>query len=311
MIWDNADFQKAYRERLRHVHSSGDAEAHAQAMAFQAEAAKAGGSTGEHFNQRAGAAAAAMLSGYVRSAMDAFDQTLAAVEAELVDADLSALRASLELEIARRAKLLPAALRDFNKPAAPPALMRAILQEAPVKARQLLAERVTAARDRVRTCVQTRELPERAIFISHDVRDAALADALRLAIPAAFGSDVAVYASSDLESLRAGRGGFERVLTQLKKNRMTLSLLTQHSIADPLFWWTLGVAQGEGKPAFALRTAGVSDETALPLRPEQVIHLAQRDEIVRLLRVIQTELRRRGNDFAELDLEDLLRESAR
>jgi hypothetical protein len=280
-------------------------------MAFQAEAAKAGGSTGEHFNQRAGAAAAAMLSGYVRSAMDAFDQTLAAVEAELVDADLSALRASLELEIARRAKLLPAALRDFNKPAAPPALMRAILQEAPVKARQLLAERVTAARDRVRTCVQTRELPERAIFISHDVRDAALADALRLAIPAAFGSDVAVYASSDLESLRAGRGGFERVLTQLKKNRMTLSLLTPHSIADPLFWWTLGVAQGEGKPAFALRTAGVSDETALPLRPEQVIHLAQRDEIVRLLRVIQTELRRRGNDFAELDLEDLLRESAR
>jgi hypothetical protein len=311
MIWDNADFQKAYRERLRHVHSSGDAEAHAQAMAFQAEAAKAGGSSGDHFNQRAGAAAAAMLSGYVRNAMDAFDQTLAAIEAELVDADLSALRASLELEIARRAKLLPAALRDFNKPAAPAALMRAIIQEAPAKARQLLAERVTAARDRVRTCVQARELPDRAIFVSHDVRDAALADALRLAIHAAIGSDVAVYTSSDLESMWAGRGGFERVLTQLKKNRMTLSLVTAHSSGDPLIWWTLGVGQGEGKPAFALRTSGVSDDAALPLRPEQVIHLAQRDEIVRLLRAIQTELRRRGNDFSELDLEDLLRESAR
>jgi hypothetical protein len=310
MIWDDADFQKAFRERLRHAQASGDAEAQAQAMAFQAEAAKAGGSSGEHFNRRAGAAAAAMLSGYVRGAMDAFDQTLAAVEADLMDADLNALRASLELEIARRAKLLPAALRDFTRPAAPPALMREILQQAPVKARQLLAERVSAARDRVRTCVQARELPDRAIFISHDVRDAALADALRLAIAAALGNDVPVCASSDLESMWTGRDGFARVLTQLKKNRITLSLLTQHSSGDPLLWWTLGVAQGEGKPAFALRTPGVNGDAALPFRPEQVIHLAQREEIIRLLRAIQTELRRRGTDFLELDLEDLLRSAA-
>ena len=111
--------------------------------------------------------------------------------------------------------------------------------------------------------------------------------------------------------MRAGRGGFERVLAQLKKNRMTLSLFTPHSIGDPLLWWTLGVAQGEGKPAFALRAAGVSDDAALPLRPEQVIHLSQREEIVRLLRTIQTELRRRGKDVSELDLEDLLRKAAR
>jgi hypothetical protein len=310
MIWDDADFQKVFRERLRHAQTSGDAEAQAQAMAFQAEAARAGGSSGEHFTQRAGAAAAAMLSGYVRSAMEAFDQSLAAVEAELVDADLSSLRASLELEIARRAKLLPAALRDFTRPAAPPALMRAILQQAPVNARQLLAERVSAARDRVRTCVQARELPDRAIFISHDVRDAELADALRLAIPAAIGNDVAVYTASDLESMRSGRDGFARVLAQLKKNRMTLLLLTPHAIGDPLLWWTLGIAQGEGKPAIALRTAGVSGDAVLPLRPDQVMHLAQREEIVRLLRAIQTELRRKGTDFSELDLEDLLRKAA-
>src|SRR4029077_18917201 len=190
MIWDDADFQRAYRERLRHVQTSGDAEVQAQAMAFQAEAAKAGGSSGDHFTQRAGAAAAAMLSGYVRNAMDAFDQTLAAVEAELEDADVNALRVSLEQDIARRAKLLPAALRDFTKPAAPPALFRAILEQAPVKARQLLAERVSAARDRVRTRVQARAVPDRAIFIGHDVRDAALAGALRLAISAAVGADV-------------------------------------------------------------------------------------------------------------------------
>src|SRR5882672_994930 len=110
MIWDDAEFQKAFRERLGHVQASGEAEVQAQAMAFQAETAKAGGSSGEHFTQRAGAAAA-VLSGYVRSAIDAFDQTLAAVEAELVDADVNALRASLEQEIARRAKSLPAALR--------------------------------------------------------------------------------------------------------------------------------------------------------------------------------------------------------
>ena len=111
-------------------------------------------------------------------------------------------------------------------------------------------------------------------------------------------------------SVRSGRDGFARVLIQLKKNRMTLLLLTPHAIGDPLLWWTLGIAQGEGKPVIALRTAGVRDDAALPLRPEQVIHLAQREEIVRLLRAIQTELRRRGNDFAELDLEDLLRKAA-
>jgi hypothetical protein len=311
MIWDDTDFQRAYRERLRHVQASGDAEAQAQAMAFQAEAARAGGSSGEHFTQRAGAAAAAMLSGYVRSAMDAFDQTLAAVEAELEDGDVNALRVSLEQDIARRAKALPAALRDFTKPAAPPALMRAILEQAPARARQLLAERLSAARDRVRTRVQAREVPDRAIFISHDVRDAALADALRSAISAAVGADVALCTSSDLESLRTGRDGSARMVMRLKRNRMTLSLVTPHSIGDPLLWWTLGVAEGEGKPAFALRTAAVSVDAALPLRPEQVIHLGQRDEVVRFLRAIQTELRRRGKDPVELDLEDLLREATR
>src|SRR6266850_5630444 len=154
MIWDDADFQKSYRARLAYVQTSGDAEVQAQAMAFQAESAKWGGSNGEHFTQRAGGAAAILLSGYVRGAIDAFDQTLAAVEAELVDADLNALRTSLEQEIARRAKSLPATLRDFTRPAAPPALLRAILEQAPVKARQLLAERVSAARDRVRTRVR-------------------------------------------------------------------------------------------------------------------------------------------------------------
>src|SRR5215831_17727765 len=140
MIWDDAEFQRAYRARLKCVQASGDAEVRAQAMAFQAEAAKAGGSNGEHFTQRAGTAADVLLSGYVGSAIDAFDRTLADIEAELVDADVNALRASLEQEIARRAKSLPAALRDFTKPAVPPPLLRAILEQAPVKARQLLLE---------------------------------------------------------------------------------------------------------------------------------------------------------------------------
>src|SRR6185503_20417529 len=107
MIWDDAEFQRAYRAELSSVYS-GDSEVQAQAMAFQAETAKAGGTNGEHFTRRAGAAAAALLSGYVKDAIDAFDRTLEAVEAELEDADVNALRASLEQEIARRAKALPA-----------------------------------------------------------------------------------------------------------------------------------------------------------------------------------------------------------
>jgi hypothetical protein len=303
MIWNDADFQKTYRARLRCVQTSGDAELQAQAMAFQAEAAKAGGSSGEHFTRRAGAVASILLSGYVARAIDAFDQAIAAVEAELVEADLNALRSSLEQEIARRAKSLPATLRDFTKPAAPPALLRAILEEAPVKARRLLAERISAAHDRVRAQapIVPRELPDRAVFISHHTLDAALADALRSAIRAAIGDDAALCTSSDLGD------GFPL----MRKNRMTLALLTPHSLGHPLFWWTLGVAEGAGTPLFALRAAAVSDDVALPLRAQQIIDLTRREQIVQLLRSIQMELRRRGKDLSELDLDPLLREAAR
>lgn len=309
MIWDDAAFREDYRARLRQVQASGDAEVQAQGQAFQAEAARAGGSSGDLFTKRAGAAAGATLSGYVRGALDAFDQTLAAVGAELDDADLNALRASLEQEIARRAKSLPATLRDFTKPAAPPALLRAIVEQAPMRARQLLTERLSAARDRVRTRVRAQEVLDRAIFISHHVRDAALADALKLAIAAAVGGDVALCTSSDLAGLRTGRDGSERVLAQLKKNRMTLSLITPHSIGDPSLWWTLGLAEGAGKPAFILRTVAASVDAALLLRRDQVFDLAKREDVVRLLQAIQSELRRRTKDLAELDLDDVLRET--
>jgi hypothetical protein len=309
MIWDDAAFREDYRARLRQVQASGDAEVQAQGQAFQAEAARAGGSSGDLFTQRAGAAAAATLSGYVRGALDAFDQTLAAVGAELDEADLNALRASLEQEIARRAKSLPAALREFMRPAAPPALLRAIVEQAPMRARQLLTERLSAARDRMRTHVPAREVLDRAIFISHDVRDAALADALKLAIAAAVGGDVAVCTSSDLAGLRTGRDGSERVLAQLKKNRMTLSLVTPHSIGDPSLWWTLGLAEGAGNRVFMLRTFAVSVDAAPPLRADQVFDLAQHEDVVRLLQALQSELRRRTIDLAKLDLDDVLRET--
>jgi hypothetical protein len=308
MLWDDDTFREDYRARLRHVQASGDAEVQAQAQAFQAEAARAGGSSGELFTQRAGAAAAATLSGYVRGALDAFDQALAAVGAELEEADLNALRASLDQEIARRAKSLPATLREFTKPAAPPALLRAIVEQAPRRARQLLTERLSAARDRVRTEVRACDVLDRAIFISHDVRDAALANALKLAIAAAVGGDVPVCTSSDLAGLRTGRDGFERVLAQLKKNRMTLSLVTPHSMGDPSLWWTLGLTEGAGKRAFMLRTFAVSVDAAPPLRADQVFDLAQREDVVRVLQALQSELRRRTKDLSNLDLDDVLRE---
>ncbi len=309
MIWDDAAFRDDYRARLRQVQASGDAEVQAQGQAFQAEAARAGGSSGELFTRRAGAAAAATLSGYVRGALEAFDQTLAAIGAELDEADLNALRASLEQEIARRAKSLPAALREFTKLAAPPALLRAIVEQAPMRARQLLAERLSAARDRVSTHVRAREVLDCAIFISHDVRDAALADALKLAIAAAVGGDVAVGTSSDLAGLRSGRDGSERVLAQLKKIRMTLSLVTPHSVGDPSVWWTLGLAEGAGKRAFMLRAFAVSVDAAPPLRVDQVFDVARREDLVRLLQALQSELRRRTNDLANMDLDDVLRET--
>lgn len=310
MIWDDATFREDYRARLRQVQASGDAEVSAQGQAFRVEAARACGSTGELFTQRAGAAAAATLSGYVRGALDAFDQTLATIGAELEEADLNALRASLEQEIARRAKSLPATLREFTKPAAPPALLRAIVEQAPMRARQLLRERMSAARERVSTRVRASEVLDRAIFISHDVRDSALADALKLLIGAAVGGDVPLCTSSDIAGRWTGRDGTERVIAQLRKNRMTLSLVTPHSIGDPSLWWMLGLADGAGKPALMLRTFPVSAEDAPPLRADQVFDLAQREDVVRLLQAIQSELRRRTKDLAELDLDVVLRETA-
>jgi len=51
----------------------------------------------------------------------------------------------------------------------------------------------------------------------------------------------------------------------------------------------------------------VSGDTELPLRPDQVFDIAQRGDVVRLLQAIQSELRRRTKDLAELDLDDVLR----
>jgi hypothetical protein len=188
--------------------------------------------------------------------------------------------------------------------------LRAIVEEAPMRARQLLRERLSAGRDQVRTQVRAREELDRAIFISHNIRDTARADALKLAIAAAVGGGVAVCASSDLASLGAGRDGSERVLAQLKKNRMTLCLVTPHSIGDPSLWWTLGLAEGAGKPAFMLRTLGVGVDAAPPLPADKVFDLGQRADVVRLLQAIQSELRRRTQDLAGLDLDDVLREMA-
>jgi hypothetical protein len=52
------------------------------------------------------------------------------------------------------------------------------------------------------------------------------------------------------------------------------------------------------------------DADTLPVKPTQVIDLAQHDDLVRLLQAIQGELRRRPKDPAEIDLEDVLRSRA-
>jgi hypothetical protein len=53
----------------------------------------------------------------------------------------------------------------------------------------------------------------------------------------------------------------------------------------------------------------VSVHAAPPLRADQIFDLAQREDVVRLLQAIQSELRRRMKDLAELDLDAVLRET--
>jgi hypothetical protein len=310
MLWDDPAFREDYRARLGDVQTRVDVEVRAQGLALQAETLKAGGLNQEIFSRRVGAAAAAMLSGYVRGALEAFDQTVVAARAEFDEADLNTLRTNLEQDIARRAMSLPAALREFAKSPAPPAQLRAIVVQAPMKAHQLLRESLVAARERVRTRVREREVLERAIFISHARGDAALAEALKSTIRAAVGEDVPLCTSTDLTGLATGRGGTQRVLVQLKQSRMTLALVTPRSIADPSVWWTLGLASGAGKPAFVLRAVTLGVDVALPLPPDQIFDVVQRAEVVRLLQAVQSEVRRRPRDVADLDLDGFLREMA-
>ena len=100
-------------------------------------------------------------------------------------------------------------LRDFTKPAAPPA--RAIVEQAPA-ARQLLVERCRRLATRIRAEVRACGFPT-AIFIS--TTSATLDDALKLAMRQLAEAMYLVHVV-DLESLRTGRDGLERVLTQLK-----------------------------------------------------------------------------------------------
>jgi hypothetical protein len=305
MVWDDAAFKDAYRARLRSASTGSDAEVRAQILAFQGESAKAGGSSPELFQRRAGAAAAATLSGYVKGALDAFDDALASLEAELDEASLNGLRDSLEQEIARRSKSLPASLLDFSRFATYPALLRTILQQAPVQARQLLAERVKSARDRVRTQVRAQQLLDRAIVVSHAPADADMADALKLVIGEAVGADAPVYTSADLEGIRKGRDGFERLLGLLKKSRMTLAIVPTDGNDGSWIWWMAGVAAGIGKPVFLLGRGSTPDQ---PIGPEHGIDLAEREDVVRLLRAIQGEMRRHPIDPSELDLAAVVRQ---
>lgn len=305
MVWDDAAFRTAYREKLQRAATGSDAELRAQTLAFQGEVAKAGGSSPDLFLRRAGAAAAATLSGYVKSALDAFDDVLASLEADLDEADLNGLRDSLEKEVARRAKSLPASLLEFSRPASHPALLRTILQRAPVDARQLLAERVMSARDRIRTQARAQELLDRAVVIGHDPADAEVAAALKVVIKGAVGDDAPVYASSDLEGIRTGRDGLERLLGHLKKSRMTLAIAPASGDGSWV-WWMTGVAAGLGKPLFVLRASGREPGADRPVPPEHDIDLGRREDVERLLRAIQGEMRRRPVDPAELDLAAVL-----
>ena len=304
MVWDDAAFKDAYREKLRRASTGSDAELRAQILAFQGETAKAGGSTPDLFERRAGAAAAATLSGYVKSALDAFDEVLASLEADLDEGSLNGLRDSLEQEIARRSKSLPASLLDFSRHATYPALLRTILQQAPVQARQLLADRVRSARENVRTQARAQELLDRAIVISHAAADAGVAEALKAVIKEAVGADAPVYASSDLEGIRTGRDGHERLLNLLKKSRMTLAIAPPDGSDGSWVWWMAGVAAGIGKPVYVVRTGGAEDR---PVPPQHDIDIASREDIVRMLEAIQTEMRRRPVQPAELDLEAFAR----
>ena len=294
-IWDDAGFKEAYRARLQQIHSNSYAEAQAQASAFTAEA-KQVGSSAEHFSHRAGAFATATMVSYVRGALDAFDQSVASIGAEAEEADLNVLRESIEQEIARRAKTLPALLRDFSKPTTHPSLLRTILQQSPIEARRILAERVNAARELARARVRERKVPDRVLFISHDARDAALVEALKRVIVAAAGDEVAVFTSTGLEPA-----------TRIKASRLVLVLMTPHSVACPTVYWETGMADALEKRVMPVFANGVSaSDAATPLGRSRGHDLSTPEGAVRLLHALQAGIEKRKIDPASIVLDDLL-----
>ncbi|HJQ99512.1 MAG TPA: hypothetical protein VJ826_14450, partial [Candidatus Polarisedimenticolaceae bacterium] len=159
------------------------------------------------------------------------------------------------------------------------------------------------------TQVRAQQLLDRAIVVSHAPTDEDLACALKQVIQQAVGADAPVYTSSDLEGIRTGRDGSERLLGLLKKSRMTLAIVPSDGGDGSWVWWAAGVAAGVGKPVFVLR-GWEGAGAAGPGASEHAIDLTRREDVVRLLRTIQGEMRRHPVDPAGLDLEAYLYEQA-
>lgn len=102
------------------------------------------------------------------------------------------------------------------------------------------------------------------VFISHDTRDAKLAEAFATLLKRASSDEIIIFRSSDIkgsEGIPRGEIWFNILISRIEEATDLVCILTTRSIDNPWIFWEAGVAVGEKKPVHSL-TIGLSMKDA-------------------------------------------------
>jgi TIR domain-containing protein len=152
----------------------------------------------------------------------------------------------------------------------------------------------------------------KSVFIGHSAVDRRMAALLKETVAAFVPSEVDVFVSSDLDSIKAGEDWLERIIDRLRNCTVVVALITPNSTESTWVHYEVGLADA-GKPVVIPVTArgGHLSELPAPLGRRQGRNLASAEEAVVLLSEIAAEVGVTDRDTAVPSFEELLLEARR
>ena len=152
----------------------------------------------------------------------------------------------------------------------------------------------------------------KSIFIGHSAVDRKIAALLKETVAAYVPSDVDVFVSSDLDSIKAGEDWLEVIIDRLRNCTVVVALITPNSTESPWVHYEVGLADA-GKPVVIPVTArgGRLSELPAPLGRRQGRNLASAEEAVVLLAEVVAEVGVSSGDTSLPSFDEMLREARR